>query len=371
MGFLGSTAGLIAGPAGDALGQVSNGLLGNLANPTPLLNPVDQNQVSQNYNQAQSGLAQQQAFLQALQAQNGVGNQSQVYNQLQGVANGTGPNPALAQLNQQTGANNAATAALMAGQRGAGANTGLIARQAGMAGANNQQNAIGQAATLQAQQQANAIGAAGNLASQQVAQQGSALTGYNQSAQNEQGQILNAANNQNVNNINDLQGVRNTKTAAIGGLANGAGAAAAMAEGGAVPASVQMAPHVLSSNPDSQRSYLHKYFNPSMQTATAPMQPAMAHGGKVPALVSPGERYLPPSEVKKVAEGKKAPIKAGEKIPGKAKVKGDSYENDTVSKTLEAGGIVLPRHVTTAKDPAAAAHAFVTAILAKNKGLKR
>jgi hypothetical protein len=39
-----------------------------------------------------------------------------------------------------------------------------------------------------------------------------------------------------------------------------------------------------------------------------------AHGGKVPALVSPGERYLPPKEVKKVAKEGKDPIKAGEKI---------------------------------------------------------
>ena len=60
-------------------------------------------------NTAQEGvnntLTQQQAFLQALQGQNGLQNQSNIYNQLQGIASGTGPNPALAQLNQTTGQN--------------------------------------------------------------------------------------------------------------------------------------------------------------------------------------------------------------------------------------------------------------------------
>ena len=98
-----------------------------------------------------------------------------------------------------------------------------------------------------------------------------------------------------------------------------------------------------------------------------------AHGGKarkkVPALVSPGERYLSPEAVKKVEKGAD-PIKAGQKIPGKPKVAGakNSYANDTVPKTLEEGGIVLPRSVTQSKHPHWAAHKFVAAIMAKNKG---
>ena len=99
----------------------------------------------------------------------------------------------------------------------------------------------------------------------------------------------------------------------------------------------------------------------------------LAHGGTVDALVSPGARYLPPEEVAKVAAGKKAPIKAGEKIPGKPKVGGsaNSYANDTVHKKLEAGGVVLPRSVTQAKNPSKAAEAFVSALLSKQGGPKR
>jgi hypothetical protein len=96
----------------------------------------------------------------------------------------------------------------------------------------------------------------------------------------------------------------------------------------------------------------------------------LAQGGQVvPALVSPGEKYLNPREVEMVKKTGVNPMQVGEKIPGKPKVSGakDSYANDTVPKTLEKGGIVLPRHVTQAKDPAKAAAKFVQGILAKNK----
>lgn len=98
-------------------------------------------------------------------------------------------------------------------------------------------------------------------------------------------------------------------------------------------------------------------------------EPAMAKGGKVPALVSPGERYLPPSEAKKVVEGKKSAMKAGEKIPGKPKVAGakNSYANDTVPKTLQEGGIVIPRSVTQGKDAQSQAHKFVAAHFAQGR----
>jgi hypothetical protein len=87
----------------------------------------------------------------------------------------------------------------------------------------------------------------------------------------------------------------------------------------------------------------------------------MAEGGKVPALVSPGERYLNPREAKAAAQGKIDASKSGEKIPGKAKVKGNSYANDTVPKTLEAGGLVIPKSVMESKNPSKAASAFVAA----------
>jgi len=96
----------------------------------------------------------------------------------------------------------------------------------------------------------------------------------------------------------------------------------------------------------------------------------LAKGGKVPALVSPGEVYIPPSKVKQAAKSPD-PTKHGQKVPGKAKVKGDSYANDTVHATLQEGGIVIPKSVMESKHPAWAAHKFVTAITAKTKLRKK
>jgi hypothetical protein len=98
-----------------------------------------------------------------------------------------------------------------------------------------------------------------------------------------------------------------------------------------------------------------------------------AKGGKVPALLSPGERYLPPSTVKAVAQGKADPMRDGKKVPGKPKVGGakNSYANDTVKASLDEGGIVIPRSITQGKNPHWAAHKFVSAIMAKNGQLPK
>lgn len=127
--------------------------------------------------------------------------------------------------------------------------------------------------------------------------------------------------------------------------------------------------------------------NGAAQAATAqtqqPYHVMMAKGGpishigqhyaKVKALVSPGERYLSPQAVKEVASGKKSPMSAGTKIPGKAVVSGakNSYANDTVPKTLAEGGIVIPRSITQGANAEKRAHEFVSAILAKNKGFRK
>jgi hypothetical protein len=80
-------------------------------------------------------------------------------------------------LSQATGANTANQAALMAGQRGSGANAGLMARQAAQQGAANQQNSAGQAATMQANQSLNALNSMGSLATSQANQQANATQG--------------------------------------------------------------------------------------------------------------------------------------------------------------------------------------------------
>lgn len=160
-------------------------------------------------------LASQQALAQRQQA---LAEQQQgLVGQYQDIAAGRGPNPAMAMLNQQTGQNVANQAALMAGQRGAGANVGLMARQAAQQGAATQQQAVGQGATMQAQQQLNALGAIGaqqqaignttanigntnsnvaNIAAQQIAQQQAqqqALAGMSQAQVAQQQAAINAA----------------------------------------------------------------------------------------------------------------------------------------------------------------------------------
>jgi hypothetical protein len=249
---------------------------------TNIANPTDPSQTAALYNQAQGGLGQQQAFLNALQAQGGIQNQSNVYNQLQGVANGTGPNPAQAMLAQQTGANVAAQGAMAAGQRGASSNVGLIARQAGQQGAATQQQAVGQGATLQAQQSLNALGQMGGIAGQQVAQQQGALAGYNQGTQSEQQNLLNAVaqNNtanvgmqSNINNVNaaiaqgnqaEQAGLFNGAMQGVGGALSGSSSplGSMMADGGQVEPITQ--------DPDRAKAISNGFNSSTMYGSNAP-----------------------------------------------------------------------------------------------------
>jgi len=541
-------------PATNLIGSTKGGL--NLGMPTMLGGgsgggawqaagaglqvPATTDQATSAYNNANNGLAQQQAFLQALQAQNGVANQSSVYNQLQGIANGTGPNPAQAMLNQSTGSNIAAQSALMAGQRGAGSNTGLIARQAAQQGAATQQQAVGQGATMQANQSLNALSGMGSLATQQVGQQQGAITGYNQAAQSEQQNLLNAIASANQaqatvvggqNAANSAIQVQNAKgqQGLMGGVMSGIGSAMMMAAKGGViekPRKKMADGGDPGANPDASlttnttqplpnqpvypspgqppiKSSFAKFVNgfappggdqsqngqtpagntffdsangenagassltkgllsalkssvntdpnkgidksltatdqpiatgyngfdpssgqiagpPAPFSTSAPNNPGadqvlqqdnsenqkeadqvtqdaeasnsspmpgmgsggsnmpdpaaaagMAKGGKVKALLSPGEVYLSPKKAKEVAIKGKNPVKEGKHVPGKAKVPGDSYDNDTFPTTLQEGGVVIPRSVMQSKDPAKAAHAFVTAVLAKHNMKKK
>lgn len=205
-------------------------------------------QLQNSYDQTQQGIAGQQQLANTLQpqAQAGVNAQNQLSQQYSQEAQGLGPNVAVNQLNQATGTNTANQAALMASQRGSSANPGLIARQAAQTGAQNQQDAAGQAATLQAQQQIAAQQNQASLAANQIGQTGQAVTGLNQANQGEQGILQNAntsLNNANVgmqSNINTT----NAQTAAanangIGGLIGGGISAigsvfSAFAEGGEV-----------------------------------------------------------------------------------------------------------------------------------------
>jgi hypothetical protein len=355
------------------------GLGGSGASQASLQKPVTEEMARQAGVTSNDALAQQLAFAQAVQQQNGLGNQSNVFNQLSNVASGTGPNPAQAQLANATGANVANQAALMAGQRGAAANPALIARQAAMQGGNLQQQAAGQGAALQAQQSLNALGQMGNIAGQQANQQAGATNAYTQAAQGNQGMLLNSIANQNQNALGNAglqqqyesqknQMAANAMGQLTGALGSGLGmmgGGSAGGGGGASAGTPDIAKYAMMAAEGGQvpgpQSKVGQHFHGIM----------MASGGQVPALVSPGERYLPPQDVKKVAQGKESPMAAGEKIPGEAKVKGakNSYANDTVPKTLQEGGIVIPRSVTQSKDPHKKAMEFVSAVLAK-QGIK-
>jgi hypothetical protein len=216
-----------------------------------ITNPTDMQQIGTAYTGTQNSMASQQALLQALQGQNGLANQNQVYGQLQGIASGA-VNPAQAQFAQNTAQNVGNQAALMAGQRGASANTGLIARQAAMQGAGIQQQAVGQEAAQQAQNQISAIGAAGNLATTQAGQQIGQTNANTSAQQAEQQNLLNAMQGYNTNQVASQASINaanaqlaNTQLqgqqALIGGVMNAGGAAAGLAGGGGGGAAAPLA----------------------------------------------------------------------------------------------------------------------------------
>lgn len=437
MGFVQNLVGTVTGNAG---GAGSNYRAGSADLQTPITNQSGLLSVTS----AREAIAKQQALLQALQAQNGIQNQSNVFNQLQGVANGQGPNPAQAQLNQATGANTANQAALMASQRGAGANVGLIGRQAAQIGAQNQQQSAGQAATLQAQQSLGALNQLGNLASTQVGQQQAATNANQTGALAQEQNLLNAIAQQNNAKVGNQASINSANAGVAGATANqqgnllgglmgglggalptifhggagsmlgGAGAGGAVMAGGgdalggagldAATAFVNkggmikqyeeggvvtpqsdplllinnMINDPIASKESGPQSFAGKFMQGFKDSSPQTTQNSMslgtskliegltklAKGGKVSAMVSPGEVYLPPEKVEEVKKGKD-PIKEGQKIPGKAKLKGDNYANDTVPRTLDEGGIVIPKSVMESKHPHWEAFKFVQKTLAK------
>ncbi len=300
-------------------------------------------QLGQTYDASFDALKKQQAFVDALAGQGGLANQTNVFNQqqslanqLQGVANGTGPNPALAQLNQTTGNNISNQAALMAGQRGASANVGLLGRQAALQGGNIQQQAAGQGATLQAQQQLAAMQALGQqqaqlqgTATNQVQQQQAGLSNEAQQAQGLlsgiQGQLANqnaAANGSqaSVNSSNASLGQHNAQIGAniVGGAVGGLGVA----------------------NLASQFAG-NKAVDVGADTASSEIVPALAEFASTVAY-------------------------KGATIPGKAPVKGDSPKNDTVPAMLSPKEIVIPRSITMGPNAPQEAAKFVAQELAKH-----
>lgn len=215
----------LAGPAptqgnnntttGGLIGGISNVLGTNnqfQASSAPIQAGTNTNQLNNAYNSAQGALGAQSNVTNTLNTglntgANAQNNLSNIYAQ---QIQGGGPNPAQAQFAQNTASNVAQQAALQAGQRGAGSNVGLIARQIGQQGAATQQAAAGQAATQEAEQQLAAENNLQNLSSSQVAQGTGATQTLNNAQQNEQNILQGAntsANNANVSQQSNINNV--------------------------------------------------------------------------------------------------------------------------------------------------------------------
>jgi len=353
-------------------------------------------QAQELYKQQQDRLLQQQQFVNALQAQSpqAIAAQQQLLKQLQGQAMGTaGPSVAQRQLAETTAENAQRQAALMASQRGASANLGLLARNISDVGAGAQQQAARQAATLRAQEQLAAQQGLAGLTGQQLGQIGQAqqtgLAGTTAAQQNvlnaiaESNRAREAASKQQGGILGGLAGAVGTVLGGPLGGAIGSGIGSlfgggsrgsnisdytSLAHGGKVQGYAEGG-EVEEMDGDEYLRRLQDDLGKPAPVGVA--QNRFAQGGVVPAMVSPGERYLPPAEVKKVKDGEKAPHKAGEKIPGQAKVAGDSLKNDTVKKNLKEGGIVIPRSVMQSDNAEEKARQFVAAILARQQGKRK
>lgn len=424
-----SEPGGVTGAVGGVLGM-NNDFQAGSANIQAGTN-VDQ--LNKAYQGVQGGLAGQQAFVNQAAAQNGFGNQSNVFAQQQALANqlqqraaGGGPNPAQDALNQATSQNVANQTAMMAGQRGAGANAGLIARQAAQQGAATQQQAVGQSATLQAQQQIAAQQAlAGQqaqmqgVAANQIAAYGQGANAYSNAQQNAQG-ILQGANQAynnaavsqqaNINSVNQQTAAGNQNQSnntmeivkGIGGAIPGIGSLF-HARGGMIESPKMFAEGGLSVDPmpspaAGPQSFVGQWLNASPSNlgagpdignvATNPqyIPPQKGGGGspaKTPGPASMGEATAPgiegatavgvdPAALASVAAlaASGGPVKA--KTPSqKAVAKDNSYANDKIPALLSEGELVIPRSIMMHPMAAEKAAAFVQAALNKKRMSKK
>lgn len=294
--------------------------------------------------------------------QNQYGMVQSVEGQLQGVANGTGPNPALAQLQQTTDQNIAQNAGFVASQKGI--NPALAARLAGQNAGQMNQAAAGQAAVQTANQQLGALGQLGSLAG------------------NTQSNIqagLNSANSANA-------GIAQQNAAGQYGLINGVGGAI-----GVLKAHGGMIPEVHNYADGGPVSALGQFYagnnglngnaNAYISAPSAPLAiPNSKHNAPSangnPAGADPtgliGGNAIGGLGGADLSAASAGPMIAnrGALVPGRASVGGDNFKNDTVPAVLSPGEIVIPRSITQGKDAPKRAAEFVAKVLAKN-GLKK
>lgn len=330
----------------------------------------------------------------------GMNNLQATYQQLGQIANGQGPNPAMAQYNQNV--QNIAKQQAGAISSVQGISPALAARLATQQGSAAMQNAAGQGATLQAQQQLGALGQMGSVA-------------------NSQAQIA-AGLQQNVNTNNTglaqttmggQQGVIGGIFGGLGAAAGGPGAAAAAAEGGmagkdfAAGGEANGADAFNFGQPTGQSS-LSRYLSgmgdamasPNAQSGPGAIQKGMtqfgaglgkafrsngtpqndgsgptvqnasAIGGGIPYTQPMGLGFgAAPAYAK---GGISKDFRGGGKVkastPAQKAVKpGNSYANDKIPAVLSEGEVVIPRDVMQAPDPVRASADFVANVIAKRR----
>ncbi len=316
-----------------------------------------------NHFQAQApGITRQDNLGQRIGAEQG--RQASVYGQQQNLANqllaqsqGYGPNPAQAQYAQNIGQAAKAQGALMASQRGASSNPALMARQAAMQGASMQENAAGQAATLQAQQQ---LGAQQALGQQQQNMYQNTLQGENigqgalanENTSVTQGQL--GAQNINANTAGQNSAQKGNM---LGGLLTGGGAAGSMASmfasGGEVtlPSLVPYQQYStakangVKSGPAPQKNKTTVASSPSYDI------PDLGGGNMISPLA--------------VSEGGNIPFSRallnGGQVGGKPNVNHDDKGNDTVPAMLSPGEEVIDLDTLNDKGPIGKAARMVAA----------
>lgn len=333
----------------------------------------------------------------------GTANQglNQLAQMLTQQAQGQGPNLANQQLQNFTGQNVANQAALMAGQRGAASNPGLIARQAAQIGSGAQQQAAGQASQnvlaqqLAAQQQLGGVyGTQGQLANQfsgmglnALGQQNQMVTNANLGASSANANIAgqNASTNMGMfggamnalgGGLSSMMSSPSGMSAANAGMSGAGNQFSSMLEpGGSYSTSDMFSPGSSGGGTmlaaeggeiDPLRAKLPKKMSnipTHLQHIARIRYPHLANGGKVedkvPVKVSPGEAILPPNKT-----DSKNPLKDAMKVPGKPKHPGDDYRNDTVKKDIKKHSIVLPNSITNHPNAPQLAYDFVSRIKA-------
>lgn len=328
-----------------------------------------------------------------------LGQQQNLYGQQQGLADallaqskGQGPNPAQLQFQQNVNQNIAQQAGAIASQRGI--NPALAGRMAAQQGAAMNQQAAGQAGVLQAQQQLGAqqalgaqqqaLGAnlqgqnatlanSGNLFSQAAGTAGalgglgSNLYGTGVQGQNAQNQVI-TQGSLGVQGINAGTAGQNAALAAHtqdlkSGVAQQNAALGAHTQDllGNVAhdnltsgiAGQQIKAGVAGSNAATQTQLLGGLINAGGAAASkAGTGGAMAHGGEVHDQQALSLAH--------------ALMGRGGDVPGRAKKKGDSSENDTVPTVLSPHEIVIPRSISMADDAPAKAAEFVAKLKGKD-----